>query len=114
MTLKIWESFVSISDVWGCKRASLLLRAIAKTLDFIIIAAAAEVIPRAGFFAGLAYLLIGDGLFDGRSFGKRSLGSGLSQQMLISPVRSEIRYSEIVFSELDTFFIRYPGLDGYS
>lgn len=56
------------------KRASLLLRAIAKTLDFIIIAAAAEVIPRAGFFAGLAYLLIGDGLFEGRSFGKKIIG----------------------------------------
>jgi len=56
------------------KRASLLLRAIAKTLDFIIIAAAAEVIPKAGFFAGLAYLLIADGLFDGRSFGKKIIG----------------------------------------
>ena len=56
------------------KGASLFLRAIAKTLDFIIIAAAAEVIPKAGFFAGLAYLLIGDGLFDGRSFGKKIIG----------------------------------------
>jgi uncharacterized RDD family membrane protein YckC len=56
------------------KKASLLLRAIAKTLDFIIIAAAAEVIPRAGFFAGIAYLLIGDGLFDGRSLGKKIIG----------------------------------------
>jgi len=56
------------------KRGSLLLRAIAKTLDFIIIAAAAEVIPKAGFFAGLAYLLIGDGLFDGRSVGKKIIG----------------------------------------
>ena len=56
------------------KRGSLLLRAIAKTLDFIIIAAAAEVIPKAGFFAGLAYLLIGDGLFDGRSIGKKIIG----------------------------------------
>jgi uncharacterized RDD family membrane protein YckC len=59
---------------WEFKRASLLLRAIAKTLDFIIIAAAGEVIPKAGFFAGLAYLLIGDGLFDGRSLGKKLIG----------------------------------------
>jgi len=56
------------------KRAGLLLRAIAKTLDFIIIAAVGEVIPKAGFFAGLAYLLIGDGLFDGRSLGKKLIG----------------------------------------
>jgi uncharacterized RDD family membrane protein YckC len=56
------------------KSASLLLRAIAKILDFIIIAAATEVIPKAGFFAGLAYLLIADGLFDGRSLGKKIIG----------------------------------------
>ncbi len=56
------------------KRAGLLLRAVAKILDFIIIAAAVEVIPKAGFFAGLAYLLIGDGLFGGRSLGKKLIG----------------------------------------
>ena len=56
------------------KRAGLLLRAIAKILDFIIIAAALEIIPKAGFFAGLVYLLIGDGLFDGRSLGKKLIG----------------------------------------
>lgn len=51
--------------------AGLLLRAAAKILDLILIAAVIEVIPRAGFFAGLAYLLLGDGLFDGRSLGKK-------------------------------------------
>jgi uncharacterized RDD family membrane protein YckC len=56
------------------KRAGLLLRTVAKILDFIIIAAAVEVVPKAGFFAGLAYLLIGDGLFDGRSLGKKLIG----------------------------------------
>jgi uncharacterized RDD family membrane protein YckC len=56
------------------KRAGLLLRAFAKALDFIIIAAAAEIVPKAGFFAGLAYILIGDGLFDGRSIGKLLMG----------------------------------------
>ena len=56
------------------KRADLLLRTVAKILDFIIIAAAVEIVPRAGFFAGLAYLLIGDGLFDGRSLGKNPSG----------------------------------------
>ncbi len=56
------------------KRAGLLLRGISKTIDFIIVAAAAEIIPRAGFFAGLAYLLISDGLFEGRSIGKQLIG----------------------------------------
>jgi uncharacterized RDD family membrane protein YckC len=56
------------------KRAGLIVRTVAKILDFIIIAAAAELVPKAGFFAGLAYLLIGDGLFDGRSLGKKLIG----------------------------------------
>lgn len=53
------------------RKASLLVRVFAKVLDFIIIAAMAEVVPKAGFYAGLSYLLISDGLFDGRSIGKR-------------------------------------------
>lgn len=53
------------------RRAGLLLRTAAKILDLILIAAVIEVIPRAGFLAGLAYLLLGDGLFDGRSLGKK-------------------------------------------
>lgn len=56
------------------KRAGLLLRTVAKLLDLIIIAAAVEILPKVGFFAGLAYILIGDGLFDGRSLGKKVIG----------------------------------------
>ncbi len=55
----------------GLLKASLLLRAMAKALDFIVIAAAVRAVPQVGFLAGLAYLLIGDGLFDGRSLGKK-------------------------------------------
>jgi len=54
--------------------AKILNRVIAKTVDFIIIAALLETIPKVGYFAGLTYLLIGDGLFDGRSVGKRLIG----------------------------------------
>jgi uncharacterized RDD family membrane protein YckC len=53
------------------RRAGLLLRTAAKTLDFILVAAVMEMLPRAGFYAGLAYLLLGDGFFDGRSLGKK-------------------------------------------
>jgi uncharacterized RDD family membrane protein YckC len=53
------------------RRAGLLLRAAAKIIDFILIAAVIEIIPRAGYFAGLVYLLLGDGFFDGRSVGKK-------------------------------------------
>ncbi|HMK60495.1 MAG TPA: RDD family protein [Dissulfurispiraceae bacterium] len=49
----------------------MLIRVMAKTLDFIVIAAVAKAIPRVGFPAALAYILICDGLFDGRSPGKK-------------------------------------------
>ncbi|HWR59569.1 MAG TPA: RDD family protein [Thermodesulfovibrionales bacterium] len=58
----------------GVKRAGLLLRIFAKVLDFIVIAAVAEIVPKAGFYAGLAYLLISDGLFEGRGIGKLLIG----------------------------------------
>lgn len=51
----------------------MLLRTASKLLDFIIIAAVMELIPNAGYFAGLAYILLGDGFFDGRSLGKKLL-----------------------------------------
>lgn len=54
-------------------KASLLLRVLAKAIDFIIIAAAAKIIPQVGYLAGLVYILISDGLFDGRSLGKKIL-----------------------------------------
>ncbi len=53
------------------RRAGLLLRVAAKVLDVILVAAVIEIIPRAGYVAGLAYLLLSDGLTDGRSLGKR-------------------------------------------
>jgi len=55
-------------------KAGFLNRIIARTIDFIIVAALYEVIPKVGFFAGLTYLLIADGLFEGRSVGKKLIG----------------------------------------
>lgn len=49
----------------------MLLRVIAKVVDFIVIAAAINTVPQVGYLAGLVYLLISDGLFDGRSLGKK-------------------------------------------
>ena len=56
------------------KSASLLLRVFAKILDFVLIAAMGEIIPKAGFYSGVSYLLISDGLFEGRSIGKFLIG----------------------------------------
>jgi uncharacterized RDD family membrane protein YckC len=56
------------------RAATLLVRAVSKAMDFIIIFAAAEALPKAGGLAGLGYLLVGDGLQGGRSIGKRLTG----------------------------------------
>jgi len=63
-----------VSEQKESGKSGLLNRVIARTIDFIIVAALYEVIPKAGFFAGLTYLLIADGLFDGRSVGKKLIG----------------------------------------
>jgi uncharacterized RDD family membrane protein YckC len=46
------------------KKAGFLNRLIARAIDLIIV----------GYFAGITYLLIADGLFEGRSIGKRLMG----------------------------------------
>ncbi|MDA8090204.1 MAG: RDD family protein [Nitrospiraceae bacterium] len=56
------------------KQAGLLSRVVAKAIDLIIIIAAAEILPKAGFLAGVVYMLIGDGIAGGGSLGKRLLG----------------------------------------
>ena len=55
-------------------KTGILNRVIARSIDLIIVAALLEVVPRAGFFAGIIYLLIADGLFGGRSIGKKLIG----------------------------------------
>lgn len=55
----------------GHIKAKLLNRVIAKTIDFIIAGTLLEAIPKVGFFAGLTYLFIADGLFEGSSLGKK-------------------------------------------
>ena len=55
-------------------KAEILSRVSARTIDLIIVAAFLELVPRAGFFAGITYLLIADGLFGGRSIGKKLIG----------------------------------------
>lgn len=63
-----------MQGVKEAKTAGLLLRVVAKAADVIIILAAAEILPKTGFLAGLGYILIGDGLSGGRSLGKKLLG----------------------------------------
>ncbi len=56
------------------KKADVLLRAVSKVLDLLLIAAVWELLPRAGFYAGVFYILVSDGLFSGRSIAKKIIG----------------------------------------
>ena len=55
-------------------KAKILNRVIARSIDLLIAGALLELIPVAGYFAGLLYILIADGLFEGRSAGKKIIG----------------------------------------
>ena len=55
-------------------KANVLHRFIAKFLDLLIVGASLKLIPPVGFFIGLTYLLISDGLWQGQSIGKRIVG----------------------------------------
>ncbi len=65
-------------------RAKTLNRIIAKSIDFLIIGVLLKAVPEVGYFAGMAYLLLADGLFDGRSLGKK-----LIKLKVIFPEKSE-------------------------
>ncbi len=54
--------------------AGLLSRIVAKVIDLIAAAVAVEILRKTGLFAGLVYILIADGFFNGRSAGKMLLG----------------------------------------
>lgn len=55
-------------------KAHVLNRFIAKLVDLFLVAAAGKVAPPVGWLAGLAYVLIADGLPGGCSIGKRLAG----------------------------------------
>lgn len=57
-----------------CPKAQVLNRFIAKFVDVLIVAAVGKIASPVGWLAGLAYILIADGLPGGRSIGKRVAG----------------------------------------
>jgi len=65
---------ISSDKMEELEKAEHLERIVARMIDFIIVVALLEIVPRVGYFAGLAYLLIADGLFEGRSVGKMLIG----------------------------------------
>jgi uncharacterized RDD family membrane protein YckC len=55
-------------------KANVLNRFIAKFIDLLIVALLYEFSSRVGFIAGMLYLLIADGFFQGKSVGKWLIG----------------------------------------
>ena len=55
-------------------KADLVNRFLAKFIDFLLIGALSQILKPIGPLAGLTYILISDGLFQGRSLGKRIIG----------------------------------------
>ena len=78
-------------------KAASLNRIIAKIIDFIIVMALLEIVPGLGFFAGLAYLILADGLFKGRSLGKKLMGLRVSICDESDHEIAECRYQESVY-----------------
>ncbi len=74
------------------KLAGVLSRVIAKAIDFILIVAVIELIPKAGFYIGFLYLLVCDGFFERRSIGKRLLGLQVKslREETSSPIKDSI------------------------
>ena len=56
------------------KKANVLHRFIAKAIDLLIFGFLSEMFYPYGYLAGVLYLLIADGFFDGASLGKRLIG----------------------------------------
>ncbi len=77
-------------------QAEFLNRAAARAVDFIIVAALCGIIPKAGYLAGLVYLLIADGLFHGRSIGKKLTGLRVIRSDTAGAVR-ECGFKESVY-----------------
>ena len=78
-------------------KAASFNRVIARTLDFIIVMALLEIVPGLGYFAGLAYLLLSDGLFHGRSVGKKLMGLRVGVSYDHGNMISESGYKESVY-----------------
>ena len=74
-------------------KAGFLVRIIARTIDLAIVVALYELIPAIGFFAGLTYLLLCDGLFEGKSLGKSLTGL----KVVDKDNRENCGYKESVF-----------------
>ncbi len=88
--------------------ADLVYRVLARAIDSVVFTMFCGVVYPAGIFAGLLYLLIADGLMEGRSLGKRIIRLRVVSDIDGSPIgfrRAMIRNSPFV---LVSFFAVIP------
>ncbi len=73
--VEVAESAEKVEEEKEFSKANLLNRFLAKFIDFLVIGALAKVVVfPVGSLAALTYAFIADGLFDGRSLGKKLIG----------------------------------------
>src|SRR3990172_2361632 len=109
MTEEVNFAGTETSDDEEYHKAGILNRFVARVIDLIIAALSMLLYP-VGFFAGLTYILIADGFFDGRSLGKKliNLRTIRSDGELCSYKESVLRNLTIAGGYL-FFFIPYIG-----
>lgn len=83
-------------DSVNALKANTLHRVIARSIDILIVIALFETLSKAGYFAGLLYILIADGLFNGRSVGKWLIGL----KVIVSDTKSPCTYRESIIRNL--------------
>lgn len=66
-------------------KADLLHRFLAKFIDFLIVGALSRILTPFGPLAGLTYLLIADGFYEGHSLGKKLMGMKVVQREGLAP-----------------------------
>ncbi len=103
----------TLSEKEEVSQAGLLNRVIAKTIDIIIVVALFEIIPVAGYFAGLVYLMIADGLNGGKSIGKWLIGLKVTLQDTDFPSACGFKESiirNVLFISAYLFFGLFKGI----
>lgn len=90
------------------KKGSILFRSIAKLIDFIIVLFIWSIFSDAGLLAGILYLLISDGVFKGKSIGKKLMGLKVinTEKEKAVDFRDSIMRNLIV--ALSLFFFKIP------
>ncbi len=91
------------------QKADLTTRAVAGFVDLLLIIGLARLPDMLGFLSAIGYILIKDGLFDGRSIGKKLIGLGIAAEDGTADYRSSIIRNAPLAAAYILFLIPYAG-----